>query len=56
MAEVKTASRNKVPLGQKAAFGAGHLINNLIPMIKKKFPYNGKEVVIQMDNCYLQMK
>lgn len=23
--------RNKVPLGQKAAFGAGHLVNNLIP-------------------------
>jgi GPH family glycoside/pentoside/hexuronide:cation symporter len=26
-------SRGKVPLGQKAAFGAGHLVNNLIPGI-----------------------
>ena len=27
-----TANRNQVPLGQKAAFGAGmHLANNLIP-------------------------
>ncbi|MEL6558147.1 MAG: MFS transporter [Bacteroidota bacterium] len=25
--------RNRVPIGQKAAFGAGHLINNLIPGI-----------------------
>ena len=33
MAKVEKASRNRVPLGQKAAFGAGHLINNLIPGI-----------------------
>lgn len=33
MPNVKTVSRNRVPLGQKAAFGAGHLINNLIPGI-----------------------
>jgi len=30
--QVKTA-RGRVPFGQKAAFGAGHLINNLIPGI-----------------------
>lgn len=33
MSDVKTSSRNKVPIGQKSAFGAGHLINNLIPGI-----------------------
>lgn len=33
MSNLKTASRDKVPMGQKAAFGAGHLINNLIPGI-----------------------
>lgn len=32
MPNIKTA-RKRVPLGQKAAFGAGHLINNLIPGI-----------------------
>ena len=26
-----TASRDKVPVIQKAAFGAGHLVNNLLP-------------------------
>jgi glycoside/pentoside/hexuronide:cation symporter, GPH family len=30
MSNVKTA-RNKVPLGQKAAFGAGHFVLNLLP-------------------------
>lgn len=29
----KNIQRNRVPIGQKAAFGAGHLINNLIPGI-----------------------
>lgn len=31
MSQTKSIARTKVPLGQKAAFGAGHLINNLIP-------------------------
>jgi len=31
MSKVKTASRNKVPVGQKAAFGAGHFILNILP-------------------------
>jgi len=26
-----SAKRDKVPFGQKAAFGAGHLVNNLFP-------------------------
>jgi len=26
-----TTSREKIPVGQKAAFGAGHLVNNLLP-------------------------
>ncbi|RSK41427.1 MFS transporter [Mangrovimonas spongiae] len=33
MSHQNTASRDKVPIGQKAAFGAGHLINNLVPGI-----------------------
>ncbi|WP_298538775.1 MFS transporter [uncultured Aquimarina sp.] len=33
MSNIKTATKDKVPVGQKAAFGAGHLINNLIPGI-----------------------
>ncbi len=33
MSNVKTATKDRVPVGQKAAFGAGHLINNLIPGI-----------------------
>ncbi|MGH1385282.1 MFS transporter [Kordia sp.] len=33
MPTVEKAARNRVPIGQKAAFGAGHLINNLIPGI-----------------------
>jgi len=31
MVHYKTASKDRVPLGQKAAFGAGHLVNNLLP-------------------------
>ncbi|GMN10776.1 MFS transporter [Croceitalea sp. MTPC9] len=31
MPNVKTVSSNRVPLGQKAAFGAGHLVLNLYP-------------------------
>ncbi|WP_298237245.1 MFS transporter [uncultured Algibacter sp.] len=31
MSNVKTAATNRVPLGQKAAFGAGHLVLNLYP-------------------------
>lgn len=27
----KTLNKDRVPLGQKAAFGAGHLVNNLLP-------------------------
>ncbi|MEM6684319.1 MAG: MFS transporter [Bacteroidota bacterium] len=33
MPNVEKVSRSRVPIGQKAAFGAGHLINNLIPGI-----------------------
>jgi GPH family glycoside/pentoside/hexuronide:cation symporter len=31
MSSVKTPLKYRVPLGQKAAFGAGHLVNNLLP-------------------------
>ncbi|MBL7795326.1 MAG: MFS transporter [Saprospiraceae bacterium] len=31
MSEVQTPAKDKIPLGQKAAFGAGHLVNNLLP-------------------------
>lgn len=31
MKEIKTKSRDFIPIGQKAAFGAGHLVNNLLP-------------------------
>ena len=31
MSESKTAAKDRVPLGQKAAFGAGHLVLNLYP-------------------------
>ncbi len=31
MVKYVTALKDKVPLGQKAAFGAGHLVNNLLP-------------------------
>ncbi len=31
MSHYKTASKDKVPVIQKAAFGAGHLVNNLLP-------------------------
>jgi GPH family glycoside/pentoside/hexuronide:cation symporter len=31
MNHYQTASRDKVPIVQKAAFGAGHLVNNLLP-------------------------
>ena len=31
MSEIKTATKDKVPVGQKAAFGAGHLVLNLLP-------------------------
>ena len=31
MSQYKTASRDKVPVGQKAAFGAGHFILNILP-------------------------
>ncbi|MGK0389100.1 MAG: GPH family glycoside/pentoside/hexuronide:cation symporter [Maribacter sp.] len=31
MSNQKTVSRDKVPLGQKVAFGAGHLVLNLLP-------------------------
>ena len=33
MSNIKTTTKDRVPMGQKAAFGAGHLINNLIPGI-----------------------
>ena len=31
MSQYKTASKDKVPTGQKAAFGAGHFVLNLLP-------------------------
>lgn len=31
MSNIKTARRDKVPLGQKTAFGSGHLVLNLLP-------------------------
>jgi GPH family glycoside/pentoside/hexuronide:cation symporter len=31
MSTTKTAAKDKVPIGQKAAFGAGHLVLNLLP-------------------------
>ncbi|MEM7102717.1 MAG: MFS transporter [Bacteroidota bacterium] len=31
MSNFVTAAKDRVPLGQKAAFGAGHLVNNLLP-------------------------
>lgn len=31
MSDVQTPAKDKIPLGQKAAFGAGHLVNNLLP-------------------------
>jgi len=31
MTATKTSSKDRIPLGQKAAFGAGHLANNLFP-------------------------
>ncbi len=31
MAKTITTSRDRIPLGQKAAFGAGNLVNNLLP-------------------------
>lgn len=31
MSEIKTPSNHKVPIGQKSAFGAGHLVLNLLP-------------------------
>ena len=31
MSKFKTEARDRVPIGQKAAFGAGHLVLNLYP-------------------------
>ncbi len=31
MSQYKTAAKDKVPIGQKAAFGAGHFVLNLLP-------------------------
>lgn len=31
MSQYKTAAKDRVPIGQKAAFGAGHFVNNLLP-------------------------
>ncbi|MFO7743950.1 MAG: MFS transporter [Psychroflexus sp.] len=31
MSEIKTPEKDKVPVGQKAAFGAGHFVLNLLP-------------------------
>ncbi len=31
MSQYKTVAKDKVPMGQKAAFGAGHFILNILP-------------------------
>jgi len=31
MSDLQTPAKDRIPLGQKAAFGAGHLVNNLFP-------------------------
>ena len=31
MSDYQTAAKDKVPFIQKAAFGSGHLVNNLMP-------------------------
>ena len=31
MSDYETAAKDRVPLIQKAAFGSGHLVNNLMP-------------------------
>lgn len=31
MAKYQTSTKDKIPVGQKMAFGAGHLVNNLLP-------------------------
>ena len=31
MAKYQTSSKDRIPVGQKMAFGAGHLVNNLLP-------------------------
>jgi len=31
MAKYQTSSKDRIPLGQKLAFGSGHLVNNLLP-------------------------
>lgn len=31
MAKYKTSAKDRIPVGQKLAFGAGHLVNNLLP-------------------------
>ncbi|WP_298520419.1 MFS transporter [uncultured Kordia sp.] len=49
MAKVENASRNRVPIGQKAAFGAGHLVNNLIPGLLGVFVFILKTKAFGMD-------
>ncbi len=49
MSNLKTAAKDKVPVGQKAAFGAGHLINNLIPGILGVFIVILKSKAFGMD-------
>lgn len=49
MSNTKTTARGKVPIGQKAAFGAGHLVNNLIPGLLGVFVFILKTEAFGMD-------
>jgi GPH family glycoside/pentoside/hexuronide:cation symporter len=49
MPTVKNAAKDRVPLGQKAAFGAGHLVNNLIPGLLGVFVFILKTEAFGMD-------
>ncbi|MFK7746884.1 MAG: MFS transporter [Kordia sp.] len=49
MPTVEKVARNRVPLGQKAAFGAGHLVNNLIPGLLGVFVFILKTKAFGMD-------
>lgn len=49
MPQVKSVTRGKVPIIQKAAFGAGHLVNNLIPGILGVFVLFLKTSAFGMD-------
>ena len=45
----KTLAKDRVPIGQKAAFGSGHLINNLVPGLLGVFVVFLKTTAFGMD-------